>query len=115
MQATKSTYVSLIDKAEAMRSHKSKSRGRPAEASKRVSGPKISSFKSPNLNVRSSQQMVIKDAKNRTGNQAVSISATSMSLNSSKLAMNSYLNTANLKIPRKELRSRDRFVMQNVI
>ena len=59
--------------------------------------------------------MVIKDVKNRTGNQAVSISATSMSLNSSKLAMNSYLNSANLKIPRKELRSRDRFVMQNVI
>ena len=55
MQATKSTYVSLIDKAEAMRANKSKSRGRPAEATKRVSGPKISSFKSPNLNIRSSK------------------------------------------------------------
>lgn len=53
MQATKSTYVSLLDKAEAMRTQKSKSRGRPTEASKRVSGPKISSFKSPGLNSRS--------------------------------------------------------------
>jgi hypothetical protein len=59
--------------------------------------------------------MIIKDVKNRTGNQAVTSSGTTISMNSSKLAMTSLLVSSTLKIPRKEAKSKDRLVIQDAI